>query len=312
MTDNQKKLSRHEMSMTEGVRAEGDTIRDRVQESSADLTVGTPPVCGEPGYHRIHGEKTKPAPEASSIAKRPRCETARGLVPDADRLSEPVCAHREIDAAAEPSLRPVVSAPGGKAGRLKGPWVNDRNAGTRVPSPALTAPANSAESSDGDARGRSSRSSPRPGKPATRRRGADVGSSFAKEEPPVDSGEQADKAWLLDIQRKLYTWSRNHPGEAWQGMWGWLTSSRNLRLAWRRVASNRGARSAGVDKVTVKQVEQRVGVERFLGDLGERLRSGRYLPSPVRRVMIPKRGKPGQFRRPHRADVLFRPKRRPQ
>ena len=296
MTDNQKKLSRHEMSMTEGVRAEGDTIRDRVQESSADLTVGTPPVCGEPGYHRIHGEKTKPAPEASSIAKRPRCETARGLVPDADRLSEPVCAHREIDAAAEPSLRPVVSAPGGKAGRLKGPWVNDRNAGTRVPSPALTAPANSAESSDGDARGRSSRSSPRPGKPATRRRGADVGSSFAKEEPPVDSGEQADKAWLLDIQRKLYTWSRNHPGEAWQGMWGWLTSSRNLRLAWRRVARNRGARSAGVDKVTVKQVEQRVGVERFLGDLGERLRSGRCLPSPVRRVMIPKRGKPGQFR----------------
>src|SRR5258708_33556944 len=79
-------------------------------------------------------------------------------------------------------------------------------------------------------------------------------------------------------------------------MWGWLTSPRNLRLAWRRVARNRGARSAGVDKVTVKQIEQRIGVERFLGDLGERLRSGRYLPSPVRRVMIPKRGKPGQFR----------------
>jgi RNA-directed DNA polymerase len=119
---------------------------------------------------------------------------------------------------------------------------------------------------------------------------------FAKEEPPVDSGEQADKAWLLDIQRKLYTWSRNHPGEAWQDMWGWLTSPRNLRLAWRRVARNRGAGSAGVDQVTVKQVEQRIGVERFLGDLGARLRSGRYLPSPVRRVMIPKRGKPGQFR----------------
>ena len=99
----------------------------------------------------------------------------------------------------------------------------------------------------------------------------------------MDSGEQADAAWLLDIQRKLYTWSRNHPGEAWQDMWGWLTSPRNLRLAWRRVASNRGARSAGVDKVTVKRIEQRVGVERFLGDLGERLRSGRYLPSPVRR-----------------------------
>ena len=54
MTDDQKKLSLHEMSMKEGVRAEGDTIRDRTQNSSADLTVGTPPVCGEPGYHRIH------------------------------------------------------------------------------------------------------------------------------------------------------------------------------------------------------------------------------------------------------------------
>jgi hypothetical protein len=102
MTDNHKELSRHEMSMTEGARADGDTIRDRTQESSAGLTVGTPPVCGEPGYHRVHGEETKLAPEASLKANRPRCETARGLVPDADRLSKPVCEHRETDAAAEP------------------------------------------------------------------------------------------------------------------------------------------------------------------------------------------------------------------
>jgi retron-type reverse transcriptase len=75
-----------------------------------------------------------------------------------------------------------------------------------------------------------------------------------KEEPPVDSGEQADKAWLLDIQRKLYTWSRTHPGEPWQDMWGWLTSPRNLRVAWRRVARNRGARSAGVDRLRSSSV----------------------------------------------------------
>src|ERR1700693_5423877 len=132
MTDNPKKLSRHEMSMTEGVRAEGDTIRDRAQNSSADLSVGTPPVWGESGYHRIHGEETKPVSEGSSTVNEPRCETARGVVPDADRLTEPVCAHRETDAAAEPSLRSVVSAPGGKAGRLQDPRVNDRNAGNRV------------------------------------------------------------------------------------------------------------------------------------------------------------------------------------
>lgn len=296
MTDNHKKLSRREMSTAEGVRKESDPIRDRPLDSSADLTVGTPPVCGEPGYHRIHGEETKPVPEASSTAYQSRCETARDLASDVDRLTEPVCAHRQDDAAAEPSLRPVVSAPGGKAGRLQDPRVSDRNAGTHVPPPVLTTSASSAESRDGGARGRSSRSSPRPVTPATWRRGTDVESGLMKEEPPVDSGEQADKAWLLNIQRKLYTWSRTHPGEAWQDMWGWLTSPRNLRVAWRRVARNRGARSAGVDRLTVKQVEQRIGVERFLLGLGERLRSGRYLPSPVRRVMILKRGKPGQFR----------------
>src|SRR5260370_38043095 len=117
--------------------------------------------------------------------------------------------------------------------------------------------------------------------PVTRRRGTDVSSGFAKGEPPVDSGEQADKAWLLDIQRKLYTWSRNHPGEAWQDMCGWLTSPRNLRLAWRRVARNRGARSAGVDEVTVKHVEQRIGSERFLGARLQRVWSGRSRPSPI-------------------------------
>ncbi len=117
-----------------------------------------------------------------------------------------------------------------------------------------------------------------------------------KEKQTVDTAYQADKAWLLDIQRKLYAWSRSHPDDAWRDMWSWLTDPHNLRAAWRRVARNRGARTAGVDKVTVRRIEQRVGVDRFLADLRERLRSGRYAPSPVRRVMIPKRGKPGQFR----------------
>jgi Reverse transcriptase (RNA-dependent DNA polymerase) len=75
-----------------------------------------------------------------------------------------------------------------------------------------------------------------------------------------------------------------------------LPTHRNLRLAWRRVASNRGARSSGVDKVTVKHIETRIGVERFLTKTRTALRNGSYRPQPVRRVMIPKRGKPGLFR----------------
>jgi hypothetical protein len=58
----------------------------------------------------------------------------------------------------------------------------------------------------------------------------------------VDTVYQADKAWLLDIQRKLYTWSRSNPDDAWRDMWNWVTQPQNLRLAWRRVASKRGAR----------------------------------------------------------------------
>lgn len=117
-----------------------------------------------------------------------------------------------------------------------------------------------------------------------------------KEKQAVDTDYRADEAWLLNIQRKLYAWSRSHPGERWRDMWNWIIHPRNLRLAWRRVARNRGARSAGVDRVTVRQIEQRIGIERFLTGLREQLRNGSYQPSPVRRVMIPKRGKPGQFR----------------
>jgi len=112
----------------------------------------------------------------------------------------------------------------------------------------------------------------------------------------VDTVYQAGQAWLLNIQRKLYTWSRNHPDQAWRDMWNWLTHPRSLWLAWWRVASNRGARSAGVDGLTVKRIQQRVGISRFLDELRENLLSGNYSPSPVRRVLIPKRGKPGQYR----------------
>src|SRR5687768_11275217 len=107
MTGNRKELPAHEMSMTEGVRPKRGKIRARAEKSLADSSVGTPPVCGEPGYRRTYGEATKLASEASSIAYQPRCETARGEVPDAERLTEPLCSHRHDDAATTPSSRPV-------------------------------------------------------------------------------------------------------------------------------------------------------------------------------------------------------------
>lgn len=54
-------------------------------------------------------------------------------------------------------------------------------------------------------------------------------------------------------------------------------------------------RSAGVGGVSIGEVE-RSGVDEFLGGLAAQLRGGRYRPRPLRRVHLPKPGKPGQFR----------------
>jgi RNA-directed DNA polymerase len=111
----------------------------------------------------------------------------------------------------------------------------------------------------------------------------------------VDTDLWADEAWILGVQRKLYQWSQAHPNDVWRDLWGWLTDPRILRHAWRRVASNRGARSAGVDGVTAESIRKKDGEQRFLDRLRSELRSGAYLPSPSRRKLIPKAGKPGQF-----------------
>ena len=112
----------------------------------------------------------------------------------------------------------------------------------------------------------------------------------------VDTDHQADEAWILNVQRKLYQWSKANPDDAWRDMWNWVTDPRNLRCAWRRVASNRGRRSAGVDGMTVARIRSRMGEQRFLERLRSELRCGAYQPRPSRRKLIPKAGKPGKLR----------------
>ena len=85
------------------------------------------------------------------------------------------------------------------------------------------------------------------------------------------------------------------------------TSSRNygdssltlVILEWLSFACQREitrcARSAGVDRITVRKIVQQ-GAEQFLAALRKELRDGSFHPSPVRRVLIPKAGKPGVFR----------------
>ena len=113
----------------------------------------------------------------------------------------------------------------------------------------------------------------------------------------MDSDNQADKAWLLDVQRKLYRWSKETPEGAYGDVWNWVIDPRNLRCAWWTIARNKGRRTPGVDGLTVASiVAGDGGVPLYLEELREALRNGSYRPSPARRKWIPKPGRPGKFR----------------
>jgi RNA-directed DNA polymerase len=104
-----------------------------------------------------------------------------------------------------------------------------------------------------------------------------------------------DTLWLQNVQHALYTRSKEHLGYVFEKLWGLVTDLRNLRIAFVRVERNRGARTAGIDRVTVRKVLQS-GVMPFLNEIREDLRGGTFRPAPVRRVLIPKAGQPGKFR----------------
>jgi len=105
-----------------------------------------------------------------------------------------------------------------------------------------------------------------------------------------------DQNWLLNIQRKLYQWSGKHPGDAYGDLWNWITDPRNLRVAYARVASNKGSNSPGIDGITIARIYKEMGEERYITYLRHQLRSRQYKPSAVLRKWIPKPGKPGKVR----------------
>ena len=112
----------------------------------------------------------------------------------------------------------------------------------------------------------------------------------------MDLDDWADEAWLFSVQHKLYQWSRTNPEGSYRDLWNWITDLRNLRSAWRKIALNKGRRTAGVDGMTVAGIRAAMGTELFVEQLRSDLRDGKYQPSPSRRKLIPKPGKPGKFR----------------
>ena len=101
-----------------------------------------------------------------------------------------------------------------------------------------------------------------------------------------------DSAWatVRRMQLKLHRWASEDSARRFGDLFNLVYDPAFLIHAWERVRSNDGARTAGIDGLTVAQIETRVGVHAFLGQVRDLLKSGEYRPSPVRRVKIPKGG----------------------
>jgi len=98
------------------------------------------------------------------------------------------------------------------------------------------------------------------------------------------------------LQRVLYRSAKQNPERRFHALYDKLARSDVMWRAWLDVATNQGA--PGTDGVSIAAVEAEgtEGVRRFLERLAEELRAGSYRPRPLRRVSIPKPGKPGESR----------------
>ena len=123
------------------------------------------------------------------------------------------------------------------------------------------------------------------------------------EDAPVNTGAarwpHPDTAYFAvrRMQSKLHRWAGEEASRRFGDLFNLVYRPAFLVHAFERVASDAGAKTAGIDGMTVAQVKAREGGElEFLARLRDSLKSGEYQPVEVRQVMIPK-GKTGKFRK---------------
>jgi RNA-directed DNA polymerase len=122
----------------------------------------------------------------------------------------------------------------------------------------------------------------------------------SKQQPRWERGEMtlnSDTPWpdvvdartrVLDFQRKLHQWSKTDREKRFHDLFNLVCDRATLVVAWDRVKSNRGSKTAGIDGATRGRIERDNGVARFLEDLRASLKTRTYRPLPVREHGIPK------------------------
>src|ERR1700739_2019377 len=136
--------------------------------------------------------------------------------------------------------------------------------------------------------GRSRRSTPSQGEPGTWGRAAAVSrreeAAMPQDAPP--NGSAPDRApqgpWsrVAEMQAKLHRWAAADPGRRFDDLFNFVYDPATLIVAFDRVAGNHGARTPGVDGLTVAGIEEQTGVPGFLDGLRAQLKAGTFGPLP--------------------------------
>ena len=81
---------------------------------------------------------------------------------------------------------------------------------------------------------------------------------------------------VLAMQTKLHQWAISDPDRRFDDLYNLVYDPSFLVVAWDRVRSNRGARSAGIDGIAPRSIEP--GGGEFLEGVRDDLKARRYSP----------------------------------
>lgn len=98
------------------------------------------------------------------------------------------------------------------------------------------------------------------------------------------------KEKVRQLQNKLYLTAKKCDSRRFHALYDKVYRDDVLFEAWKRVKANKG--SSGVDGIRIEDIEA-MGIEKYLSEIKSELMDGRYKPSPVKRVMIPKQTRNG-------------------